>query len=194
MGEGPLGGGGADQQLAAQWAEKVKQWDGNLFLAANSNPGAAKLLGKLQTYKIRYAEARAKEHPELREVYNSKIESLKAADAASGDAAAVSTNEKVLVGLLDEAEQQLSKTQYLAGGAYSVADVIFTPVLFRLGMGNKTAYYLKPRPNVSAYYNRMKSRPSFHEVFGPASSSFTLAKALVPTLIRAQLASLTGQY
>eukprot|EP00878_Enallax_costatus_P002042 GHUV01002206.1.p1 GENE.GHUV01002206.1~~GHUV01002206.1.p1 ORF type:complete len:172 (+),score=22.96 GHUV01002206.1:158-673(+) len=39
MGEGPLGGGGADQQLAAQWAEKVKQWDGNLFLAANSNPG-----------------------------------------------------------------------------------------------------------------------------------------------------------
>lgn len=58
------------------------------------------------------------------------------------------------MGLLDEAEQQLSKTQYLAGGAYSVADVSFTPVLFRLGMGGKTAYYLDPRPNVSSYYDR----------------------------------------
>ena len=76
------------------------------------------------------------------------------ADAASGDAAAVSSNETTLVGLLDEAEQQLSKTQFLAGQAYSVADVTFTPVLFRLGMGGKTAYYLKPRPNVSEYYNR----------------------------------------
>lgn len=68
--------------------------------------------------------------------------------------AAVAANEKVLVGILDEAEQQLSKTQYLAGGAYSIADVTFTPLLFRLGMGGKTDYYLHPRPNVSDYYNR----------------------------------------
>lgn len=36
---GPLGGNDADQQLAAQWADKVKQWDGNLFLAANGGAG-----------------------------------------------------------------------------------------------------------------------------------------------------------
>lgn len=79
---------------------------------------------------------------------------MPAADAASNDPAAVAANEKVLVGLLDEADQQLSKTQFLAGAAYSVADVMFTPVLFRLGMGGKTAHYLEPRPNVSGYYNR----------------------------------------
>lgn len=76
------------------------------------------------------------------------------ADAAAQDLAAIEANEKVLVGLLDDAEQQLSSTTYLAGSSYSVADVMFTPVLFRLGMANKTGEYLKPRPKVSEYYNR----------------------------------------
>jgi hypothetical protein len=58
------------------------------------------------------------------------------------------------VGLLDEAEAQLASTPYLAGQAYSVADVIFTPLLFRLGMAGKTGEYLKPRPHVSGYYDR----------------------------------------
>jgi glutathione S-transferase len=75
-------------------------------------------------------------------------------DAEGKDAAAGDANRAQLVQLLDEAEQQLGKTAYLAGDAYSVADVMFTPVLFRLGMAGKTAQMLKPRPNVSAYYDR----------------------------------------
>lgn len=53
------------------------------------------------------------------------------ADAAAKDAAAVEANRRKLVSLLDDAEQQLATTPYLAGAAYSVADVMFTPVLFR---------------------------------------------------------------
>jgi glutathione S-transferase len=53
------------------------------------------------------------------------------ADAAVKDAAAVEANNVLLVGLLDDAEAQLAKSAYLAGPAYSVADVMFTPVLFR---------------------------------------------------------------
>jgi glutathione S-transferase len=49
------------------------------------------------------------------------------------DAAAVEANNSLLVGLLDDAEAQLAKSAYLAGPAYSVADVMFTPVLFRCG-------------------------------------------------------------
>lgn len=75
-------------------------------------------------------------------------------DAEGKDAAAGEANRKQLATLLDEAEQQLSRTPFLAGEAYSVADVMFTPVLFRLGMANKTGEYLKPRPNVSSYFNR----------------------------------------
>jgi glutathione S-transferase len=56
---------------------------------------------------------------------------LSLADAAAKDAAAVEANNVLLLGLLDDAEQQLAKTSYLAGPAYSVADVMFTPLLFR---------------------------------------------------------------
>jgi hypothetical protein len=41
--------------------------------------GAAKLLGGLQTFKVRYAEARAKDHPELAQLYADKIKAMKAA-------------------------------------------------------------------------------------------------------------------
>ena len=76
------------------------------------------------------------------------------AEAQGQDSAAADANRQQLVGLLDEAEQQLSKTAFLAGSAYSVADVMFTPVLFRLGMAGKTGFYLKARPHVSQYYER----------------------------------------
>lgn len=36
---GPLGGSDADQQLAAQWVDKLAPWDGNLFIVANGDPG-----------------------------------------------------------------------------------------------------------------------------------------------------------
>lgn len=39
MAGGPLGGSDVDQQLAARWAEKTKQWDGNLFLAGGGSGG-----------------------------------------------------------------------------------------------------------------------------------------------------------
>jgi hypothetical protein len=42
-------------------------------------------------------------------------------------------------------------------------------------MANKTGEYLKPRPHVSEYYNRMKQRPSFATVFGPASSKVSVS-------------------
>ncbi|WIA34352.1 hypothetical protein OEZ86_012689 [Tetradesmus obliquus] len=194
LGDGPLGGSQVDQGLASRWADRIHKWDGNLFLAANGDPGAAKLLGKLTDFKMKYAEARAAQHPELKDTYSSKIQSMKAADATAKDAAAVAANNALLLGLLDDAEQQLASSSFLAGPAYSVADVMFTPVLFRLGMANKTGEYLKPRPHVSEYYNRMKERPSFKAAFGAASSKLTLASAIVPALLKAQLAWLTGWY
>jgi hypothetical protein len=41
--------------------------------------GAAKLLGKLTDFKMKYAQARAAQHPELKHTYDSKIKSMKAA-------------------------------------------------------------------------------------------------------------------
>lgn len=45
--------------------------------------GAAKLLGSLQEFKVKYAEARAKEHPELQAVYTEKVAAMKKAGGAA---------------------------------------------------------------------------------------------------------------
>lgn len=49
---------------------------------AGAVAGAAKVLGGLQSFKINYAEARAKENPDLRDVYSHKIKSMQ---DSSGD-------------------------------------------------------------------------------------------------------------
>lgn len=40
------------------------------------------MLGKLQEFKLKYAAARAKEHPELQQVYADKIAGMKATGVA----------------------------------------------------------------------------------------------------------------
>jgi hypothetical protein len=39
LGDGPLGGSEVDQCQANRWADRIHKWDGNLFLAANGDPG-----------------------------------------------------------------------------------------------------------------------------------------------------------
>ncbi|KAF8063800.1 hypothetical protein HT031_003657 [Scenedesmus sp. PABB004] len=194
LGGAPLGGGEADQAAAARWVDRIVAWDGNLFLAANADPTAAGVLGRLSAFKRKFAEARAAEHPELADTYATKIQSMAAADASAGDAPAVAANEATLVSLLDDAEAALAAGGPWLAGAYSVADVAFTPLLFRLGMAGKTSDYLKPRPGVSRYYDAAKERPSFAQAFGPAGSKLTLASSLLPALLKAQLAAWTGRY
>jgi len=190
----PLGGDKVDQTLAAAWADKIHAWDGNLFVAGNGDPGTAKVLQGLQDYKIKYAEARAKQHPELAQVYAEKIEGMKKAGAEGADKAKVAANLSQLTSILDDAEQQLAQSPYLAGEEYSIADVMFTPMLFRLGVVGKTGEYLKPRPKVSDYFNRVKTRPSFRQAFGAAENKLTAAKLLLPALVKSKFAHLTGWY
>jgi glutathione S-transferase len=56
------------------------------------------------------------------------------AEAEGRDAAAVESNRKQLASLLDDAEAQLAKTPFLAGGEYSMADVMASVIIFRTGL------------------------------------------------------------
>lgn len=194
LGDGPLGGAAVDKALVSEWIKEADMFDGNLFFAAFGPDSISKVLGPLQQYKMKVAEAEAQRHPELADAYNKKIQSMKAAGAESSDAAKVEANQQVLLGLLDKAETQLGKTKFLAGDAYSMADVVMTPALFRIHTVKKDTELIGPRPKVGEWYGRVKQRPSFKEVFGPAESPLTAAKLLVPSLIKAKLANLFGRY
>jgi len=55
----------------------VLLWSGVVWCVVA--PGASKVLAGLQTFKVKYAEARAKEHPELQSLYTDKIAAMKQA-------------------------------------------------------------------------------------------------------------------
>src|SRR6516162_3060612 len=66
-----------------------------------------------------------------------------------------------MVLLLDEMEEALVTTRWLASDEYTLADVAFTPYLARLEHLN-ILDMIGPRTHVADWYRRCKERPSFH--------------------------------
>ena len=67
--------------------------------------------------------------------------------------------------LLDEMEEALADNAWLAGDAYTLADVAFTPYLARLEHLN-ILRIVDERARVADWYARCKARPSFAEGIG----------------------------
>jgi glutathione S-transferase len=77
------------------------------------------------------------------------------AEASAKDANVVARNAEQLGRLLDDAEAQLAAGgPFLAGGGYSAADVMLTPLLFRVSMAGHLNQALQPRPHLQEYYAR----------------------------------------
>jgi hypothetical protein len=47
---------------------------------------------------------------------------------------------------------------------------------------------------VSEYWNRLKARPSYQTVFGPAGSGGTAACQILPGVVKAWWSSVSGRY
>ena len=62
--------------------------------------------------------------------------------------------------LLDRIEDAMKSGRYLAGEAYSIADIAATPYVWRLEK-LKLSRIWDRRPGVAAWYERMRERPSF---------------------------------
>jgi glutathione S-transferase len=70
-----------------------------------------------------------------------------------------------MVQLLNEMEEALSEHAWLAGEAYTLADVAFTPYLARLEHLNILGM-VGDRQHLDAWYRRAKARPSFQDGIG----------------------------
>ncbi len=66
--------------------------------------------------------------------------------------------------LLAKFERLLSETKWLTGDAYSISDTCFTSYMIRLDL-LQTDFLWRERPHVSAWYDRLKARPSAAAVF-----------------------------
>ena len=79
------------------------------------------------------------------------------------DAKVIEESEKNLGKVLDIYEERLSKSKYLAGDFFSLADLSHIPFTNYLGAMGKM-YLIKEREHVSAWWDDISSRPSWKKV------------------------------
>lgn len=122
-------------------------------------------------------------NPDLASVYDAKIKDIE------GFVQDIVTPEALLEvrgradHYLDELDKILSHQKWIVGSSYSLADAVWTALIARMIMLKLDP--LKGRPNVGAFYERMRARPSFEqasvwEAFQPYSLFEMLAKRLGP--------------
>lgn len=69
-------------------------------------------------------------------------------------------------------ETALAERPYLAGDAYTLADAAATPYVFRAEVLGLDGLWRLRRPKVAAWYDRIRSRPSFEAaVVAPISAA-----------------------
>ena len=200
LGGEPIGGGAVDRALAAELVETLHAWDGNLFALANLPRGARKVLEVLELYRTRVAQAQLERAEAagrigLAQKYRAKLASMASAAAEGRDGAAIQRNRQELEKLLDRAERLLEKSGFLAGPAFSMADVVMAAIIFRIETFGQADAYLRPRPRLGRYFSeRIRPRPSYAKVMGAASSKLRQVALMLPGLVSAVVAGVTGRY
>jgi len=133
--------------------------------------------------RIKILEKFRKKNPQLADVYNRKIEDLKQWEKDCNDPATVQSMEADLDALLDAFNEHMADKEWVVGDFYSLADVVWTVLtarMFMMGLGKK----VKSRPNVLAYLERVKARPSFAQT--PVYDRVD-KKVAAPLFLRAKL-------
>ena len=100
--------------------------------------------------------------PQLRPVYEDKLHAIETLERGLRDRAAVQELEDEVEVLLDEIELTLEQRPWLAGERYSLADLMWTAVIARLEqIGFARSIASRRRPELAAWYGRVRERPSW---------------------------------
>lgn len=128
--------------------------------------------------------ARMAKNPDLANKYHSKLNSMHAMEEKLKDSEALEANKEQLTNMLDDAEEQLTTTdyQYMAGNEFTIADAALIPVLARIELLKLNNEYLEPRPQLLNYWEEMKTRASYKKVIGGYSSQLKQMKLVVPSM------------
>lgn len=113
-------------------------------------------------WRIRKLERMKRAAPDLAAAYDRKIADVAKWNVTMRDRAEVERIDRRAEALLDELEQALSSSEFLAGDRYSLADAAWTVIVSRLYMQGRQHWWGNGRrPRVEAWYGRMRERPSY---------------------------------
>ncbi|KAI5065979.1 hypothetical protein GOP47_0018603 [Adiantum capillus-veneris] len=118
-----------------------------------------------------------------------------ATDEMMKDTEALEQNKRQLERLLDMAEEQLESSEYLAGESFTMADVMFLPLLGWMELlGVSREYINKKRKNLSRYWAKVKRRPSYYAVIGKYFGGVNRYKTLLTNSIIVSFQTLIRRY
>lgn len=167
------------RERAHEWVKKVDEWDAKPFTMSHVPD---KMLRFFSRFKRRVVIARMAKNPDLAQQYHSKLNSMHAMEETLKDSSALDANKLQLSELLDDAEDQLGTTEFMAGFEFSIADAALIPVLARIDLLKQTSEFIEPRPRLVEYWERMKSRPSYKKVIGGYSTQLKQLRLVVPSM------------
>lgn len=157
LGQAGLPTDAAERAAALDWFAKGDQVNFQVITYGHKGvPRGDELLVARRERASEYADR----YPELRDIYQAAHDRIVEHGNCAYDAATVAKAEVDLAARLDELNDHMNGKAFIAGTTYSVADIMWTVLLARIEMLNMTAL-ISDRPNVLAYYQRMKARPSF---------------------------------
>ncbi|KAJ3122720.1 Ganglioside induced differentiation associated protein [Nowakowskiella sp. JEL0407] len=184
----PLGGDKVDRKLVDEWVELTSEWDGNVFYRSTMPENMVTLFEDLKAYNIQTVENYKSSNPDLKDLYDTKIEALK----KSATPEEIETSHNQVKAMIEKAHKTLSaeNSKFLAGSEYSLADALFTVVLVRVVQSKGSQKYMDPYPSIKKYYGEMRKRPTFEPAFGSIFSSSAGVLAILPTLFWIQTSKL----
>lgn len=150
-------------------------------------------------WRIRNLERMKRAAPDLASAYDRKLADVAKWNVTMRDEAEVGRIDRRAEALLDELEQALSSTEFLASDRYSLADAAWTVIVSRLHMQGRQHWWADGRrPGIEAWYGRMRARPSYRAAtiwdrlhFGVMAP--IVARVLLPPLLIAlALATVIG--
>ncbi|KAL3641216.1 Glutathione S-transferase, C-terminal domain [Castilleja foliolosa] len=174
-----------------EWIQKIQKWNPKFFTLSHLPPKHRLSVSK---FLRRVIISRMAECPELASLYHQKLKDAYETDDKMRSAEILRCSEEHLDRILDEAESQLIETDYLIGQEFTLADVVFVPVLSRLVILDLEEKYINTRPNLAEYWKMVRTRPSYKKVIGKYFDGWRRHKTLFKTWCFVQIRSLLKQY
>lgn len=101
-------------------------------------------------------------YPDRAEALDRRIAGNEKLQAILADPDEVARHEGEAEALIDDLEAAIANRLFVCGDAYTLADTFATPALARFRLHDYTHWWSQGRrPNVAAYYQRMRDRPSW---------------------------------
>lgn len=161
-----------------RWVHKIQEWDPKYFTLSHVPEKHRIFVSK---FIRRVIIARMAESPDLANAYHRKLRDVYDTEDKLKNSDVMRWSKEKLIRLLDEVETKLNEAAYLAGAEFTMADVMFIPVLARISVLNLEDEYINSRPNIAKYWVVVRQRPSYQKVIGRYFDGWRKYKTLTKT-------------